>query len=395
MTKIAFIADPHIGNFKMHGGRLCIGVNQRCSLALDTLYDAVKLAQKEGCSIFVVAGDLFDTHNPLPQIIAEVQDIFEGPPDRRPLEMYFIILSGNHDLTSYSKHDHALGPLQTHCNIFDEPSIYRHPNVDLILVPQLEVPANLASVLNELIKEKRVKNRILVMHTGIIDYDTPHYLHKDNNAIHIDELTKICVKHDISLALSGHWHRHKTWERQIGGDEEFKRNLIISQIGALCPTGWKDGGFKGYGKVLIWNTDAMCLDHGLEIPGPRFMTITMPNGLSEKINWGTVEENCEKEKKKGNKVFLRATTPAEHVSSVLTYTQNKYVDSTPDNKLFFATEVHPDSTRETIAAREAASAASKEHTLEKAIDAFIENMTLEKGVSREAVLNKVKEYLDG
>jgi len=96
------------------------GINKRCGLVFATLEFALRRAHEEGCKVFVVNGDLFDTAKPSPQHLAETQRVLGQYP-----EMQKVILLGNHDMESAEEGDNALGPLRPVAQIIEQPTILR------------------------------------------------------------------------------------------------------------------------------------------------------------------------------------------------------------------------------------------------------------------------------
>lgn len=128
MSKIAFMADLHIGHyseFDVDGSRL-----YRCLDALDQVY---KLALEKECVAIIDAGDLLDqknridfsTYNPVYEWFAKAYDpkiSYPGPQGRPP---QFHTLVGNHNMAVQGDWDvNNLVPLRPFINIIDKPALH-------------------------------------------------------------------------------------------------------------------------------------------------------------------------------------------------------------------------------------------------------------------------------
>lgn len=383
MTKIAIVSDCHVANFPAFGGPKKAGLNSRCDIALDVLDQAYEKALKEDCKVFMIAGDLFDTDRPTPQIITAAQELFSK-------EIFNAILVGTHDPTSFTEKDHALGPLQDRCKIIDKPHIIRDPRVAIISIPVQEGNASdylissLESLRNDLQKIPANNKQILVTHIGISDSDTSAYLKDGTDSISVSSLKGICEDFGISYVFSGHWHSRKIWHN-------FKHVNIV-QLGALCPTGFDNPGFEGYGTLLIFDTDSN--DYAItEIPGPRFIKANLPRG-TDSDEWVNLVTECSAQKKTlDTKIFLKVTTTPKNVIPMLVRAQGIPAENFGDTHLFSEVIVLVDKEVTEQAAREAATAAKSAKTLIQSVEAFVSKMPLDQGVNRKNVLARAKKYL--
>lgn len=249
MTRIAIVADLHASNFRWRGGLPVAGINARCALILKALSNAIDIALAAYVDAFVIAGDVFDNVRPEPQIISCVQKLLEGVPSRA------FLLVGNHDQVSAAPGDHALGPLAPVATIADTLRAEVVGDAELILCPYGTDFADLASL------PVRRKRRLIVAHTGISDSNTPAYLAGSKNVISTDVAFGLCRIAKASALVSGDWHSRKLWT---------SRELSVMQIGSLCPVGFQNPGFDGYGTVAIWNSETGQIRFDA-IPGPRFI----------------------------------------------------------------------------------------------------------------------------
>jgi hypothetical protein len=367
---IAFVADVHLGNHKRHGGPVEASLNGRCRLALKTFRRAVERALALDCAAFVVAGDLFDYQRPEAQLIKEVQDILA----KAKGQMRIYLLVGNHDQTSDGAGDHALGPLAPFATIIDQPSIVRIADrgarIDLALVP-FRAGAPAVTWLPETLERLNValdanSHRLLAVHLGIADENTPPWLRGSSDSINVQALIEAAKPLDVEAVIAGNWHDRKRWP---GPPEVF-------QCGALVPTGWDNPGVDGYGTLVLWdgaNPNAERLTYE-EIPGPRFLQMSGKNY----INIGPPD--CD--------LFVSVTAAPEEIAAV-----SAAINAQVQSGLFAAAEVLPDAALATVAARTAATNASSAGTLDEAIARFVDDMPLENGVQRDDVRNLTRRYL--
>lgn len=358
MTRIAFAADIHVGNHKRHGGPIVAGMNDRCRLVIATLRRAVELAEQRQCERLYVLGDLFDTVRPEPQVITAVQNALRGGLEIR-------LLMGNHDQVSTTKNDHALGPLEAvgGVDVIDETELHGFGgDIEIIAVPFRPGPAAewFPPAVEEMAAHLSTRSdqwigRLLVFHLGIEDEHTQAFLKGAHDSIPKDTVAQLMSKLDIDVALAGNWHSHRTWNA---------RSII--QVGTLCPTGWDNPGFEGYGRVAIYDSQFRKVTFE-EIPGPRF-SIAKSDGDIEEAMAHVAERN---------RVYVR----------------DEYGYGGAPLEGLAARELSVGQADVKSAARMAAGAARSATTLDEALANFVEEMPLEEGVDRAAVLGRVKGYL--
>jgi hypothetical protein len=389
--KIAFLADVHVGNHKRFGGEVRSGINARANLCLNVLSSAVVRAGEVADYLFI-CGDLFDGVRPEPQIIAAVADVLhEGG-----IPIY--LLRGNHEMVSTDAGDHSLGPLEVVPDVegvIEEPTRIRLESVpddrgkevvEVFAVPFL--PGSHATKLPGILKSLAVQGgqqgesppastpRLLALHSGISDDKTDLWLKNTPDSIPAGTLADLMHEHGVGLAFAGHWHKHRSWEFAMvpGGVESCKR---IIQLGALCPTGWRDPGVEGYGTLAIWDSrkdaDKATL---LAVPGPRFL-----------VGAGEVEAA----NKQGHKVFVKwpAISAEEEAGAQVVLASLK------KRGAIVGGEVEQDRCDSEVAARTAASVARSADTLAEALAHYVEEMPLPEEVDRAAVLERAKRYLEG
>lgn len=244
--RVAIIADLHIGNHRLFGGKTEAGVNARCAKTLASMERAYSLADETGCDTMVIAGDLYDTDAPSPQIIAKVAQIIQ----QRAGVMETVIIKGNHDSNSPAPGDHALGPLAPVARIVEAPETLG----PLLLLP---FAPNATEWVSEAVAHGPAT--IVVSHFGIANASTAEYLLA--SSVQIDMLRNLASQHKLSLWFSGDWHTHAVFPSP---------GFTAVQIGALTPTGFNNPGMNGYGSVIIVDTDTMRWAR-IEVPGPRFV----------------------------------------------------------------------------------------------------------------------------
>ena len=355
MSRLAFVADVHVGNPSTFSGPVVAGINTRGAEVLATLEKAVEAA---GSSTLVICGDLFDTSSPSPQLIAEVQRILSQA-------SHVVVLLGNHDQVSDAFGDNALGPLTPLPNVMTVECAEALPLEDctLLAVPFQtgdcrewfpEAVAAIASV-----PTPKHHKKVLVFHLGIIDQNTPSFLRKAHDAIELEVVQELVKKHGIDAAFCGNWHNPRAW-----------RNIV--QCGALCPTGW-DNPEWNYGRVWTYDTNTQVLAFR-EIPGPRFLSVE---------DMEDAEGCVEKANQYGHKLYLTLKGEAGADPAMLETVREWGVTAraVADNE----------AARE--ATRAAASAVKQASTLQSALAGFIAKMPVEEGVDREKIRAMAQKYL--
>jgi DNA repair exonuclease SbcCD nuclease subunit len=247
------IADVHLGNhhrLQKIGGVFQAGLNARAREIRDVLANACHTV---GGGQLVVAGDLFDTADPIPELVSAAMDhLPEGT----------VLIPGNHDQTSWDAGHNALGPLANGGHyVWERPAaLDAGGGLAIVVVPFRNSPT--AQYLRDSLDGLDVpaaERTLLVGHFGIEDGKTPAYLHGSRTSVGLAELVKILGEYGIDDCAAGDWHEHKMW--QLGGHR-------VTQIGALAPTGWDNPGLKGYGSLIKWDAEGF---HRQEVPGPRFV----------------------------------------------------------------------------------------------------------------------------
>lgn len=335
--KIAFIADVHLGNHKRQGGRVTASLNERCQKILHVFEHALQHAEEEECDAMVVLGDLFDRHNPLPQLVAETL--------RRLLKtgLPTIMLVGNHDQVSTAPGDHALTPFAAagheDITVVEAPRVVAidssHESSRVLCAPYQ--PGPVKDWLPQLMQQHANQADVLALHLGIYDDATPSYLRGTEGAVQAQELADLCHTYGFRVVLAGDWHERRTWEFSY---DDGKSPVTLMQVGALVPTGWNNPGMDGYGTVAFWDGKRLSFS---ALPGPRFVTRPPTSATA-------------------NDVYL-----------------DELMDMAASK----------------VAAAEAAKAARSGTTFLEALAAFVDKMDLPESVDRKALLTKVKDYVGG
>ena len=279
LRKISFLADVHAGNHRRFAGVYKHGINERCRLIVDTLRSACATAASSDA--LVIAGDLFDTVRPSPQIITEVADALKLGPAKT------YILVGNHDQQSEHPGDHALGPLGLlpGVEVVDRPKVIKLGwdietpdglyDASLVMVPYQRGPAEewLTATVRGL---KPGRGSILVTHVGVSDNDTPEFLQGANDSVGVGTLRRLMKKRGISWTVVGNWHKAQRWQ-------SWRKEEDIIQCGALVPTGFNNLGIGDeYGR--LWTLQNSNRWASVQIAGPRFVTVTSEDELTEALN---------------------------------------------------------------------------------------------------------------
>lgn len=266
--RAAICADVHVGNHQVLGGTYKVGLNERCRLVVNTLRRAVDAANEEGCTEFVVAGDLFDGVRPSPQMMAEVMSVL------RKVEGMIHLLLGNHDMVSTAVGDHALGPLNelARVSVWEKAGRYSMDgDHSLLLIPFQPGKASdwLPQAFTEAYKDGAVtSSTAAVLHLGLRDEETRNagpWMVEAEDAVDVEQLADLCGGRAVQQIYAGNWHGAAEYEMYVS-----LVRVVMRQVGALCPTGWDNSGREGYGAVEFWPPIEGRPDR-VEILGPRFV----------------------------------------------------------------------------------------------------------------------------
>lgn len=258
MRRLGFIADGHIHNHLQLGGPSRAGLNRRGQETVNVLHAARTYCEANDVDVLVSLGDLFHTTSPSPQVIAAVQEaIGEDLPT--------VLLLGNHEMDSVAVGHNALAPLAPIATIVETDQVIDFFGVELWLAGYRPGPAK--KWLPEAVGKMSVGRpkvpehpRVLCLHLGISDPDTPYWLDGSEDSVSMIVLDQLADRFNITHVLAGNWHRRKLWTRP---------GCVVLQVGALNPTGFNNPGPTGYGTIATLDDDGAI---GLyELPGPRFL----------------------------------------------------------------------------------------------------------------------------
>ena len=380
MTRIAFVADPHIGNHKRVGGQMLAGLNDRCRFTLDSLFQACKTAHFNGCSTLYIIGDLYDNVSIGARIIAATQDLLAAA---KANGLDVVISTGNHDSITGEPGDHVIGPLRFVARIVDKPIIDRHENCDVVVVPYKPGPAAvwLRQALSEVQREDSEfddrslnsasnvpsRPRILAVHLGIAHEGTPAFM-QDECSMRLETLQNLLREFSYSALVAGHWHDYY---------QSQKTNPMIIQLGALAPTGWDNPGVRNRGVMAI--LDGTTFRH-VTIPGPRFVKAVGQAGFDGVKQAVKESPDC--------KLFVEwvvAPDEAEDARADLAIYK--------DRDMIHYGLVVADTTQATEEARKAATAARSAATLAESLEAYVTKLALPVNVTRERVLELARRFM--
>lgn len=382
-------ADVHVGNHGGFGGTYKRGINWRGQRVLDILRQAAERAEGQP---HVICGDLFNSHEPSPQVLARTIEAmrvnFESSPpsgdelkDRlefmargrsRRAPTLTCILKGNHDSNSPAPGDNALAPLcyVDEIEVLDEPCIFSFdpdPFEGLMMPFRPEEPS---AWLPQAIDQAEVdyvgfnKTRVLFTHFGIAEESTPDYMRK--GAMEVQELRALCIRKNIRYVFSGDWHSRKVWE--------FPEVTIV-QVGALVPTGFNNPGLTGYGSLWELSAAGLVLH---ELPGPRFVRCTTLTQLRHYAEAWRGEWPAE-----ATELFVSLVCGDERGEA------EEYLNSLKDEGTIDNYVIDSNVDASVVAADAARAAAAKPQRFEEALHAAVQEQPPPAGISSDDVLARV------
>lgn len=366
MTKVAIVADVHVANHRRFGGPFRAGINSRCELALDTLREAVATANGLECEAFVVAGDLLDSVNPSPQVVAATMKVLSRFNGER------FVMRGNHEMASEHPGDHSLSPFFPVAYIVDSSSLAHLTDALLVLIPYQSGPSStwlereVDALFSRLLP---ITEPVLAcLHLGLEGETTPEFLRGAEDSVQATELARILEKHRVSYAALGNWHETK-FARHAG--------VQMLQVGTLCPTGFSNHGFSDYGAMAIWDSGKGSLS-SIRIPGPRFVQVSSENELEDAL--GVAASGCS--------IFVEwSVEPGDVASAKERLSKLREEGKIVDGEIRVRREGQE---RE---AHVAASAVSSAENLDESLSSFVDGMQLPEGVDKSSVLEESRRYL--
>ena len=361
VTKIAYVADCHLGNLKKWAGRTVGGVNTRAQGSLAALELAVQEALARGCVALGIAGDLFDYAHVEPQIVARTQSILDAIPT-------FAIV-GNHDVSSMSVGDHALAPLQDHLTLVERPWVLPIGDVDVLCVPFEPGPVLewFPQRLEQLWDDRRKgAGTHLMVHMGVSDHGAPYFLDGSVGAVKVDDLRDLMSMHAIDWCFAGDWHRHQVWDNGSRG---------IVQVGCLAPKRFPPNTHEhGHVGPLIV-ADGIDGVEMVDVPGPRFF----------KFQWC---EDLVLPPVKAAPLYLKLLCKEDEEDAARAHLRKLKTDG-----LIREYELDVDRAQQRAAARTAAHEARQASSVVDALKIYVDTMPLGDHVDRTNVLQRARKYL--
>lgn len=365
-TRIAYIADVHVGNPKKWPGATTAGVSDRARHTLAALETAVSLAKSQGCEALGIAGDLFDYSAIEPQLVAEVQRVLADIP--------VFAIPGNHDMASLAPGDHAIAPLQDHLTIVEAPSILHVGGVDVWCVPFEPGPPSewlplRLQQLEDSGERRGTAGTHLMVHMGVSDDATPYFLDQSTGHIRAGDLRELMDKYGIDWAFAGDWHRHQAWQ-------DASRNIV--QVGCLAPNRFPPGAHEhGHIGPLVIAEDIDGYEM-VDVPGPRFA----------KFRFTKASRAAYKLPLKARPLYIKMTCNEEQEAEA-----KELLKEWEDAGTALATELVVDRAEKRAAARTAAHEARKASSVDEAIQVYVNTMPLPDEVDRQEVLQLTRRYL--
>ena len=372
---VGFIADSHVGNHRRFGGVTVGSINHRCRLIIDSLGCAATIANEADCDQLVVAGDLFDTAKPAPQIVGatvRALDIFNGQVD---------LLVGNHDLVSTDSFDHAMGSVQPSdtFDIFDTPRIApcyvgSSPTSAVIMIPfqpgdgREWLPAAVKHAVDN--READYEKSALCIHLGVYSDEYVAFVggDKSRDAVPVGLVGDIMDQHSIDICFAGNWHARKEFKTQSGKP--------VIQIGSLAATGWNDKGLADHG-MYLWEPATNSYEFR-EVAGPRF--VDLPYGDEGQREMLALLD----QEPKAHTLFVRGQ--ADTREGMLDLADRvRAIGATPD--------ISVDQTIAKAAAKSSAVVARSASTRIEALDKFIGAMDLKEDIDRGEIRERCTRYL--
>lgn len=259
-TTFAIVADVHLGNRQMYGGQYKDGLNDRGRLSLKTFALAVEAARKAKATHLIVAGDLFDSNNPEPAVVAGVQKILH----KDCADLGVIIVPGNHDMRDASPDSEstACEGLQFEGTIVrGSHAWFALPGLDLLCIPftsEEPMGERVERILKLDVPGQLGVPKVLVAHVGVYGDGAPPWCKTARDGMHASRLLSALEATPIEHAYVGNYHLHGEWA---------SKTRTVTQVGTLCPGSFSDLGlFPDVGGLALPG-------RMVEVPGPRFLKL--------------------------------------------------------------------------------------------------------------------------
>ena len=251
--KIVVAADTHLNNHPVLGGPLVGGRNERCRRIESAIATVAAFAAKNGATL-VLAGDVFDTAYPTPQMVHALGLALSKTSTRR-------LLAGNHDRVTTAPSDHALAPLalQDGTDVID--TVRFIDGVGYIPPPPRgQSAAEWFDAAFADVHAQAAGETIgaIVTHVGIVHPGAP--VARISKANLPQEIAfKLMRQYEVRRLFAGDWH-----ERHVAK----QGGMVVEQIGALVPAGWDEQG-PDFGYATLYDLDTY-ESKTVKVPGPRF-----------------------------------------------------------------------------------------------------------------------------
>lgn len=301
MKPLLVIADVHVGNHGRYGGPVVAGLNERCRRVLATLAHVARLAAASKADI-AIAGDLFDTDQPSPAMVAAVFDALNVAGVQK------FAAVGNHDITTSAEGDHALASLarMPGWTVVETPTVIE--GLALLCPYDQRHPRDwLASTL------AAHRATWALVHFGIEDDTTEPWL-RGKAGYHANAIRDAVADAGYLGLLAGDWHAHKSFA-----------DGVAYQIGALCPTGYANPGWDGGGWAALLETTGV---RWFRIAGPRFLQVATEDDAAAAVAHATANgcalylEWSVREADRGAAEALRTRWAAAGVTTTLVVTSS-------------------------------------------------------------------------
>jgi hypothetical protein len=144
--------------------------------------------------------------------------------------------------------------------------------------------------------------RVLCVHAGIKDENTPPWLRDAPDSIEVAQLWQLAHEFKLAGVFAGNWHEHKVWNGTPMG------LCPVVQVGALAPTGWDNQG-DGYGRIVLVRATPTGVSITMDsVEAPKFITVSYEEADKEMSALGATSSTF---------VRLRCPPGREHAAQAL------------------------------------------------------------------------------
>jgi exonuclease SbcD len=282
MTKIAFVADPHVDDL---GSKVNpeTGLNARFEDGLRILGWVAEDAASRGCDVLVVGGDFTEQRHPAPWRVAKIAEAlrgFDGP---------YVLVRGNHDgLRAGRSIADVLGDMLPDAHGFSRPGIAWVGRTAVCALPYLDrhwlraqeafegaTDAQVFTALGEqflaiargLYAQARVEHpdldaAVLVVHQGLAGGQMTEQQQAFLGDLSLVVDTSALASIGFDAVLAGHFHLHQV----LSADP-----LVLYAGSPQRVTFQEERQAKGY---VVIDTEQLPAFEFVETPARRFVTLT-------------------------------------------------------------------------------------------------------------------------